>query len=325
MASSAEVAAHAGVSRSTVSQILNGHGNRFTPDMVQRVESTARKLGYRPSVAARTLARGTSDIVITLIPNITFGPRLRDLIDTITRELADAGLTNLLRLASSDESFEDSILALRPRGLWSLAPLTREQRSRLHNQGVQVIDQSHDLQVAIDREIGAIQAAHLVAAGYERIAAAMPTDQREMPYANARVDGALNWCADHGIEHLPTLHLDMTRGGPALAARLLDSRSFGVAAYNDDVALAVLGAATRAGRPVPDDIGVIGVDNSTVAMIATPSITTVDLDLTFSGHEIVRALLDGPDALPTEPFEIVRRQISVVQGESTPTPPPPAT
>ena len=317
MTSSADVAAQAGVSRSTVSQILNGHGDRFRPDMVEHVQATARKLGYRPSVAARSLARGTSDIVITLIPNISFGPRLRDLIDTITRELAAEGITNLLRLASSDESFEEAILGLRPQGLWSLSPLTAEQRRRLSDQGVQIVEQSHDLQVAIDREIGAMQAAHLAAAGYERIAAVMPTDQREMPFAEARVAGALEWCATHGIEQLPTVHIDMTRGGPALAAKQLDPRPLGVSAYNDDVALALMGAAMHNGRRVPEELGIVGVDNSPIAMLATPAITTIDIDVSYSGHEIVRALLEGAEVLTSDPLGEVRRRLSVVQGEST--------
>ena len=153
-----------------------------------------------------------------------------------------------------------------------------------------------------------------------RIAGAMPTDQREMPFANARVAGALDWCAQHGVERLPTLHLDMTRGGPRAAATLLHPRPFGVAAYNDDVALAVLGAASSAGRRVPEDVGVIGVDNTTVAMISTPSITTVDMDVSFSGHEVVKYLLDGESTMPADPLADIRRQLSVVQGESTPSP-----
>src|SRR3712207_4719518 len=88
--SSPEVAARAGVSRSTVSQILNGHEDRFAPDTVDKVLSAARGLGYRPSLAGRTLARGTSDIVLTLVPGITIGPRLRELIDVITEDLAAA-------------------------------------------------------------------------------------------------------------------------------------------------------------------------------------------------------------------------------------------
>ena len=117
MTNSADVAGRAGVSRSTVSQILNGHGHRFRPDMVDRVQSVARELGYRPSIAGRALARGTSDIVITLLPNISLGPRLRELIDRVTDELAQAGRTNLIRLSSGAAQIDEAVVALRPAGL----------------------------------------------------------------------------------------------------------------------------------------------------------------------------------------------------------------
>jgi DNA-binding LacI/PurR family transcriptional regulator len=67
MSTSAQVASHAGVSRSTVSQIFNGHDHLFAEETVAKVRASALDLGYRPSVAGRTLVRGTSDIVITLV------------------------------------------------------------------------------------------------------------------------------------------------------------------------------------------------------------------------------------------------------------------
>ncbi|WP_106400460.1 LacI family DNA-binding transcriptional regulator [Actinocorallia populi] len=318
MASSADVAARAGVSRSTVSQIMNGHGHRFKPEMVEHVRQVAQELGYRPSVAGRTLARGTSDIVITLIPNITFGPRLRELIDRITAELAQAGKTNLLRLASSDDTLEDAILGLRPVGVWSVAPLSPEQRARLATNNVPVIEQSRELQVAIDAEIGALQAAHLAETGYTGVAVAMPVDQREQPFATARERGVVEWCAKNGVDALPTLHLNMERGTASETAFLPPHGGrTGFAAYNDEAALAVLGAARRAGKRVPEDIGVIGVDNSTVAHVSEPSLTTIDIDVEYSAHEIVKALLLGPQSMPEQPLDIVKKQITVVPGEST--------
>lgn len=317
MTSSADVAAHAGVSRSTVSQILNGHHDRFTPDMVERVRRAAETLGYRPSVAGRTLVLGRSDIVITLIPDVTLGPPLRYLIDLTTQELAEAGFTNLLRLSSSGESFEDAVLGLRPMGVISLAPLSEEQKLRLKAQGVRVIEHPHELQVAIDASIGELQASHLVQVGYRRIAVAMPLDAREMPYASGRAKGARDWCHAAGIEVLDTFHVDMNRGAAQDMARFFPEGRFAVAAYNDDVAMAVVGAALSAGRAVPEDVGVIGADNSTFAGVSTPTLSTVAMDLEYSGHEIVRALLDGHEVLPKNPLREVQRQFSVVPGESS--------
>lgn len=317
MTGSADVAAHAGVSRSTVSQILNGHGHRFTPEMVERVRQAAEDLNYRPSVAGRTLARGTSDIVITLIPDVTLGPPLRYLIDLTTQELAAAGYTNLLRLSSSGDSFEDAVLGLRPMGVISLAPLSDDQKARLYAQGVRVIEHPHELQVAIDASIGELQAAHLTHEGYRRIAVAMPLDAREIPFATAREGGVHAWCRAAGIEVLETLHVDMGREVARDVARLFPRGQFAVAAYNDDVAMAIVGAALSAGRAVPHDLGVIGADNSAFAGVSTPTISSVAMDLEYSGHEIVRALLVGPEALPENPLREVQRQFSVVQGESS--------
>ncbi|MBI4900174.1 MAG: LacI family DNA-binding transcriptional regulator [Actinobacteria bacterium] len=316
MTSSADVASHAGVSRSTVSQILNGHDHRFTPDMVLRVRQAAEDLGYRPSVAGRTLVRGTSDIVITLIPDVTIGPPLRELIDLITQELATAGYTNLLRLASTGASFEDAVLGLRPMGVVSLAPLSPDQRTRLEAQNVRVVEQSLEVQIAIDGAIGRLQAAHLGRMGYSRIAAAMPLIPRELPFATARAQGVRDWCEAEGVQVVDTLHIDMARGAMSHPTTMFGHAQLGVAAYNDDVAMAVVGAASKAGLRVPADIGVIGVDNADFGGVSSPTLSTIKLDLALSSHAIVEALVRG-DGLPTSSLEDLSRQFTVIQGESS--------
>jgi DNA-binding LacI/PurR family transcriptional regulator len=314
VANSAEVAAKAGVSRSTVSQILNGHEHRFRPDMVEHVRTVARELGYRPSIAGRSLARGTSDIVITLVPNITFGPRLRDLIDQLTQELAVAGKTNLLRLASSIATLDQAILDVRPAGVLSISPLTADLRSRLLAAGINVVEQTEDLQQSIDRAIGAAQAAHLAGAGYARVCVALPQDLRERPYAAAREAGVLEWCRAHGFPAAATLRVTLDK---AIGPGILPVADTGVAAYNDDVALAILAAAHRGGRAVPDDLGIIGVDNSGFTRITEPSLASVDFDTRFSATVIARALLDGPESMPVDPLPALVDQIRVIPGGST--------
>ncbi|WP_433676931.1 LacI family DNA-binding transcriptional regulator [Microbacterium gorillae] len=317
MTNSADVAARAGVSRSTVSQILNGHGHRFRPDMVDRVQSVARELGYRPSIAGRALARGTSDIVITLLPNISLGPRLRELIDRVTDELAQAGRTNLIRLSSGDAQIDEAVLALRPAGLWSVAPLAPTQRARLDEANVAVVDPPREYQEAIDREIGAMQARHLIERGYTAVAIATPEALREQPYATARERGALEECQRAGVTVLPTIRLSLERGSSQQTAEMLRGQSVGIAAYNDDVALAIMSAAIRAGRNVPGDIGVIGVDNTIASGVTEPSLTTIDIDVRFSAHEIVRALLDGPEVFTLDELDTMKSSVSVVDGGST--------
>ncbi|QHC57829.1 LacI family DNA-binding transcriptional regulator [Rathayibacter sp. VKM Ac-2760] len=319
MTTSAEVASHAGLSRSTVSQILNGRDHLFTPETIARVRTSAAALGYRPSLAGRTLARGTSDIVITLIPDVTFNPRLRELVDVVSAGLAQAGLTNLLQFVGAQTLLEDTILGLKPFGVVSLAPLSEEQRRRLLAQGVHLIVQSTSVQAAIDRAIGRLQAEHLIEAGYDILGVAVPVAARERKFALPREEGVTRFAASRGVTIIPTLHVALERGGSENALRSLPPERIGIAAYNDEVAMAVIGAGSRFGRSVPIDLGVIGVDNSSIAQSMTPTITTVDYDIVFSGHAIVEALLRGSEDAGSDAESVhqVEERLRVVQGEST--------
>jgi DNA-binding LacI/PurR family transcriptional regulator len=317
MATSADVATHAGLSRSTVSQILNGREHLFTEDTIARVRASAAALGYRPSLAGRTLARGTSDIVITLLSNVTFNPRLRELVDLITDGVAKAGLTNLIRFTGSEDSLEDAILGLKPYGLVSLTPLPVRQRDRLLKQGVHIVEQPQDVQAEIDRAIGRLQVQHLAAAGYPEVAIALPNSAREQSFAAPREAGAQEWARANGIGVLPTRHVEFERGGPSAVVRELPYRQLGIAAYNDEIALAVLGAVLHDGRRVPEDVGIIGIDNSPIARASTPSITTVDYDIDYSANGIIEMLLQNAHELPAGGVQEVEQRLRVIQGETT--------
>ncbi len=320
MATSADVASHAGLSRSTVSQILNGREHLFAEETIARVRASAAELGYRPSLAGRTLARGTSDIVITLIPEAaTFNPRLRELVDLVTEGLAAEGYTNLLRFVGSDASLEDAILGLKPYGVVSLVPLQAAQRARLLSHGAHVVEQPGEYQAEIDLAIGALQAQHLAEAGYESIAAVVPFAPGEQAYALPRAEGVRRRAEEHGIRVLPTLDVAFERGAAEKAVGGLPDGRVGLAAYNDELAVAVLAAATRLGRSVPEDFGVIGIDNSPIATAYTPAVTTVDYDIAFSGRGIVQMLMDATDLTPVGPAALreVKSRLRVIHGGTT--------
>lgn len=318
MTSSSDVAQRAGVSRSTVSQIFNGHEHRFSADTVERVRQVAQGMGYRPSLAGRTLVRGTSDIVLTLVPNITFGPRLRELIDVVTNDLAKAGLVNLLRIAEGHEAVHDAVLGLRPFGVISLAPLPPEQKERLEAQGIPIVEQTAQSQKSIDEAIGRLQAKHLASAGYDTIVVAAPTDPRERTIAPPRTAGVRAWCKENQVNFLPPLAVEMAPGGPAAAISQLPRKRIGIAAYNDDVALAILLALQHAGWSVPSEVGIIGVDNTPIAQLSIPTLTTVDFDLVYSAHEIVRTVLNKKaDQSLSDMVDEVEERLTVVPGGST--------
>src|SRR6478609_291191 len=136
-ATSADVARRAGLSRSTVTQVLNGQSHRFAAETAQRVLRAAEELGYEPSAAGRMLRTGSSDFVIALVPNTTFGGNLQDIFDTVTDLLAQRGLTLVLRLSTQSPASLDRILAgMRPRAVLSLQPFTDREKSILAERGV---------------------------------------------------------------------------------------------------------------------------------------------------------------------------------------------
>ncbi|MFI7524108.1 substrate-binding domain-containing protein [Nocardia salmonicida] len=139
-----------------------------------------------------------------------------------------------------------------------------------------------------DIAIGQRQAAHLISHGYQALATAVPVDQRERPFAHARAARANERARRNGNTVLPTLHIELGRERPLLMVENLPDLHVGIAAYHDNVALAVLGAAHQVGRRIPEDLGIIGIDNCLIAQIAVPSLTTLDFDLEYGARQLLR-------------------------------------
>ena len=141
--SAEDVARAAGVSRAAVSQIVNGRGERFAADTRTRVTAAAKELGYQPSAAGRSLRRGISDIVVAVVPNITFGANLQDILDQLTVDVAEHGLFLVVRYSpAADPSFDRFITALRPAAVLPLAPLSEAHRRILASRGTLVVDRA---------------------------------------------------------------------------------------------------------------------------------------------------------------------------------------
>src|SRR4051794_28893723 len=91
---SADVAREAGVSRTTVSYVLNETPHQKIPDATrQRVLDAVARLEYAPSAAARALQSGRSDVVLCLLPDWPIGPAVGALLELLSTALANEGLT----------------------------------------------------------------------------------------------------------------------------------------------------------------------------------------------------------------------------------------
>ena len=136
-ATSADVAVRAGVSRSTVSDILNGNHDRYPESTRQRVRDAAVELDYRPSLAGRSLVSGRSDTVVVLLPNTTFGSNLQDAVDQVMVGMSPMGGNVVVRFAgTTPEATLSAVLALRPLGVVDLGVLSPTDRDDLEAQGI---------------------------------------------------------------------------------------------------------------------------------------------------------------------------------------------
>ena len=307
----ADVAQRAGLSRATVSYVLNDTPHQVIPEATRRrVLDAAAELGYTPSAAARTLSSGRSDVVLLLLPDWPIGPSVGALIEHLSTALAELGYTFVAHPRSAGRPVSEVWKAITPAAVISFEELEAGEAGRLRQAGIELavaLLGSRGAGRAMDvpeQRTGRLQAEHLAATGHRRLGYASPEDPRVQAFARPRLDGVRQACAELG---LPEPLVETVPLEPAAAAAAVDRwhaadpRVTGVAAYNDEVALAVLAGARRLGLDVPGDVAVIGVDNIPTAAVAAPPLTTVEADLaviaTHIADEIARRL-DGRPAPP---------------------------
>ncbi|MGN6425580.1 MAG: LacI family DNA-binding transcriptional regulator [Leifsonia sp.] len=320
-----EVAAAAGVSRQTVSRVLNAHPS-IRPETRERVLAAMADLNFRPNRAARmlTTARSRTLGVLAASASSLFGPASSlDAVETAARE---AGyFVTVAHAASLDkeglEAALDHLLAQAVEGVIVIAPQARAQDAMralaldvpsvtLHGAGIEGDDG-----VFVDQVEGArLATRHLLAAGHRRIAHLCgPADWSE---AVARRDGFLAEMASAGAgaDAVVSRGGDWTAAsGAAIAAELLTDRTItAVFSSNDQMALGVLHAARGLGLGVPGDLAVVGFDDIPEAAFFAPPLTTVRQDFAELGRRCVARLvasIEGGDpgtAAPVAPRLIVR-------------------
>lgn len=313
---SADVAREAGVSRGAVSQILNGRGQRFAESTRQRVLDTAARLEYQPSLAGRALARGTSDVVVAVVPHTTFGGHLQDMLDVMTRELTEHGWTLVTRFSADDvPAFDRFLAALQPAAVVAMAQLAPELLEVLRSRGVPVAtsgapsSSEHDQNAAV----GALQAEHLIEKGYRRLVYARLADARDNVYGDSRYAGFTEACVRAGLDTPPVVDVTVDDRGAARLLRGAGAPGIAVGCYNDDVGLALVARAQEEGWDVPADVAVVGMDNSLLARALSPRLTSVSFDPVSIAQGLVgitlRTLGSTADvAVPPPAFTVVEGQ-----------------
>jgi LacI family transcriptional regulator len=323
-----EIAKHAGVSRSTVSRVMNDHPS-VDDETRARVLSVAERLNYQPNIAARSLAAGRTRILGLVIPMgvsaLFTDPYFPLLIQGISsacsannhsvmlwiaepeyerrtiRQALQGGMIDGVILASA--LMDDPMLeALRKRGLPFILV------------GRHPTDDNLSYVDVDNRSAARNMVSYLIRLGYERIATI--TGPRNMIAGADRLQGYLNALRERRVAHDTDLivEADFTEeGGYVAMQRLLPFAPDAVFAASDAMAVGALRALRDAGKRVPDDIAITGFDDVPFAARTDPPLTTVRQPIQPMGAvaaETLISMISHPDGQPHRvllPTELIIR------------------
>ncbi|WDF74499.1 LacI family DNA-binding transcriptional regulator [Novosphingobium sp. KACC 22771] len=353
-----DVAQAAGVSVATVSRVLDDHP-AITPETKARVTAMARDMGYpmrhgaKDKAKARARRPKRSGSICAVMPvALPSGSRLANsfemnLLGGIGAAMRDHGLDfSVSAQAPYDDASLARFMATHPydgiiflgqsqfhAGLNLMAAGTRP----FVVWGVETPDQLYCSVGSNNAEGGALATSHLIKQGRRRIAfigqaAPITTAQTRQAQLSERLAGFRSALAAAGLpadlavlRHAPS---GMQAGAEAVHALLDQQVAFdAIVASSDLVAVGAMRALHERGRRVPDDVAIVGYDDSEAARLAHPQLTTIRQDTILAGHLLVSKLLRmmagyqvRSERLPTE--LVIRESCGALstEGRSAPKP-----
>ena len=298
-----DVAAASGVSRATVSFVLNDDPQqRISAATRDRVKQAARALGYVPHGVARALREGTSRVVVLNIDEGMEGHYSRSYIHGLDAELRAHEYVLLVRYGHHTQQTTQQVLD-------AIAPRAVIRIGETYLTGHELEDIGGGWRDGLAAH-SALQLRHLVEHGHTRVAVALPDS--ESPLAETRLKFTGQAAGSMGIPVPDSFIAPLERSAcsEAVAACLIrEPEVTAIAGFNDDVALRILTALRDLGRRVPDDVAVIGFDDNGYGAFTTPALTTVNVDAEAHGRLSARLALSlDTSGLRPPPARVVVRQ-----------------
>jgi LacI family repressor for deo operon, udp, cdd, tsx, nupC, and nupG len=326
-----DVAAHAGVSPRTVSNVVNGF-THVSPGMRTKVQASLDALNYRPNLMARGLRRGRTGIITLLVPDITVG-YFAELAHEVVERATDLGATVMVDETGGDPARERALLDTAAESSWvdgvllSSLGLAEEDLAGLGSRmsvvllGERTAGSALD-HVGIDNGAAAYDAVtHLVQGGRRRIMAVGGHGDPLDMTSRLRLEGYARAMAKAGLSpvggHAPTP--DYSRESARTVVHELVDRPEppdALFCFSDDLAVGALRALHEAGVRVPAEVAVVGFDDIGLAAYLNPTLTSVRQDraaIARGALDILHGRIDGDDGPPRDvavPHELVVRASS---------------
>ena len=324
-----DIAEQAGVSTATVSRVLNGkHG--VSSHTRQAVLAALDVLGYERPDRLHSRPAGLVGLVVPELSNPVF-PAFAQVIETM---LSDRGYTPLLCTQSPGGTTEDQYVEMLLEhgvdgivfvsGLHADTSASTERYQRLRSRGIPLVlvngyAEGVDAPTVSTDDAAAMEQAirHLTSLGHRSIGLAVgPT--RFVP-VRRKIDAFSELLRRQGVAE-PEQHIVSTlftvEGGQSAALELIESGHTAVICGSDLMALGAVRAARSRGLQVPDDLSVVGFDDSPLIAFTDPALTTIRQPVAAMGHAAVAALVAEIRSTPVSRAELLFQPELVVRGST---------
>ncbi|MFF2487148.1 LacI family DNA-binding transcriptional regulator [Microbacterium sp. NPDC058062] len=301
-----EVAAAAGVSRSTVSRVVNG-STAVSPEALESVTRAISALNYVPNRAARSLASQKTHAIALIVPEDTtrfFGdPFFAAIVSGINSRLSRSDYVLNLFIASDDPG-DKTTSYVRSGAVDGAIVVSHHTSDTFIDRIASVVpvvyggrpvrERDRDYYVDVDNVRGAYDATvYLIESGRRRIATI--TGPRDMPAGVDRLQGYRDALAAWDLDEIAVEDGNFTADGGADAMRRVlatGAQPDAVFVASDLMARGVLTVLTAAGLRVPEDVAIIGFDDSPVATSVIPQLTTMRQPSFAQGERMATVLVD---------------------------------
>ncbi len=308
---SVDVAREAGVSQSTVSFVLNNDPRQTIPEETRaRVIEAARKLEYQPYAPARLLRTGKSKVVLVVWPEAVIEIGLSQVLEELAGEVAKLGFSLVWQIGFSPDHEQLAANIAPAVVVWlgdkdnptALASLQRFKAPIVTISGLSWFMDGPRLQIE-----------YLLSQGSRPIVFAATDKPQLETMCRSRLAIVRQTCAEHGLREPRVVTFSQAREKARTAmAELLAVQAppFAICAFNDEVAFAALAALYDLHIAVPEAVSVIGHDNSRIAELCNPPLTTIGNETSELLEQLVASVISVCQGGPV--LDIVTPEAKVI-------------
>lgn len=323
-----DIAKMAGVSVTTVSQVLNGKGKRFSKSTREKILELRDQYQYVPDFHARSLImKENINTIGVLVPNVS-EPFFGTFVEGVQQVAREEKLIPLIFSANRDPKLEKEYLEqMVERSIDGLIIASARMTTEMINQALIsrdipyiLFDRNYDQEGARvqtdDFHGGQLAAKHLVDLGHRRfLFLGVNNITENFKQRLAGFKSVLEASGCHFDETKDVLHTDLSRlGGYKAAKAVAASGATAVFAANDDIAMGLLRGLRELNVQVPTDISVVGYDDIALDEYVYPQLTTIHQPIFDLGVGATKILLDringkgGHEKVEKFPVRLVERE-----------------